>query len=111
ETCTRPESLETQALASLIARMALRRSVEVRSRACGPAASTISLAKGASAGLPNTQIEKPSAVRALASSAKYADGQRLLGPTAPGAKAITGRPSPARPRVARHLSASAAGTL
>ena len=50
-------------------------------------------------------------MRLRASSAKYATGQRLLGPTAPGAKATTGRPSSGSPRAARHSAAFCAGTL
>ena len=109
-TCTRPESFDTAAVASFSARMALRRSFEVRSRAWGPASRTISAASGLSCGLPSTQTAIPAPVRLRASSAKYSTGQRLLGPTAPGANATTGR-SAARPRCARHCSASSAGTL
>src|SRR5512141_2857355 len=98
DTCTSPETFDTHALAIFSARMALRRSVEVRSRAAGLAAFTISPARGDSAGLPSTQTAIPSSVSFLASSAYDATGHRLLGPTAPGAKATTRRPA-ASPRV------------
>src|SRR6187401_2937050 len=59
ETCWRPESFVTQAAATLSAKIALRRSDDVRSRAAGPAILTISVAKGVSASLPRTQTVRP----------------------------------------------------
>ena len=109
DTCTRPESFDTVAVASFMARIALRRSFELRSSACGPASRTICTARGLSCGLPSTHTDIPALARLRASSAKCSTGQRLLGPTAPGAKATTGR-SVARPRFARHCSASSSET-
>ena len=68
-TCTSPESLETRRSAAASARMALRRSSPVRSRAPAPAAATILRPAAFSPGPPSTQTSRPCAARACAASA------------------------------------------
>src|SRR5450631_4295737 len=60
ETCIRPESLVTEILAVASARIALRRSLLVRSRTRGPPASAIFAASAVSLGPPKTQMDAPS---------------------------------------------------
>ena len=110
-TCSRPESFDTATFAAASARIALRRSVPVRSRVsrCGIADDARERRLGGAAEHPD--------VRALMNQAAARDprrpppGQRFDGPTAPGASATVGRPLSGRPCRSRQPAASPAGTL
>ena len=87
-TCSSPESFETATSEAASARIALRRSVPVRSRASGPASAMISAASGFSSGPPSTQTAMPCCGQ------RAARAPRRMRP----ASASTGRPRRARAR-------------